>query len=344
MNLKVGVVMGMSIKVLDAGLLTTVQDLGRPGYQKDGVPVGGAMDSFSLRMANLLVGNPEGDAGLEMTIIGPTLRFQEDALIAITGADLSPTINGKLAPMWRPIFIKKNGELQFRPGSGGCRAYLGIAGGVQVPKVMGSRSTYLAAGFGGFSGRAVAVHDDIEIGQPTPLMTFFMEDRSEEPFIPAKWAISPKVLPSYSKEIILHLIRGPEYENFTDDALKDLFTKPFKVSPQSNRMGYRLEGPFLKQKEVGNMLSSPVTIGTVQVPSDGQPIILMADCQTTGGYPRIGHIIQADRKQLAQAKPGDHILFRPMILEKAHQLYFEEERTLRHIKKAIEMRFKHDPN
>lgn len=319
----------MTIKVLDAGLLTTVQDLGRPGYQKDGVPVAGAMDRWSLRLANLLVGNLEGEAGLEITMLGPTLLFQEDAWIAITGADLSPTMDGQVLPMYRPLFIKSGAQIQFHSSKHGCRTYLAIAGGIDVPEAMGSKSTYLPAGIGGFGGRALLAGDQINIEKHATSLHEKMATR---------WSISLNVLPQYKPEIVLHIVLGHEHDFFTKEALDIFFTESFKASPQSNRMGYRLQGPTLKFKTPKELLSSPVAAGTIQVPHGGQPIILTADCQTTGGYPRIGHVIQADWPLLAQVKPGDNIRFQIVTLDEAHQHFLEQEKVLRIIKRAIKMR------
>lgn len=316
----------MAIKVLDAGLLTTVQDLGRPGYQKDGVSVGGAVDRRSLRLANLLVGNHEGEAGLEMTLHGPTLLFEKDALIAVTGSDLAHF------PMWRPVFIKSGSVIKFSPIKSGCRSYLAVAGGIDVPAVMGSKSTHLQAGIGGMDGRAVAKNDYIKIGDPTHFMNS------------VRWSISPFVRPKYRDEVVLHITPGPERDFFSDKALDTFFTESYKVTSQSNRMGFRLQGPSLEMLNDNDLLSSPVSAGTIQVPPNGMPIILMAECQTTGGYPRIGHVIQADFPLLSQVKPGDTIQFRPITLEEAHQRYFDQEKELRFLKRAIRMRCEHGSN
>jgi len=327
----------VTIKVLKTGLFTTVQDLGRHGFRKYGITVGGAMDRLSLRAANILVGNAEDEAGLEMTLTGPVLCFNEDAWIAITGSDFSPSINGHPVPMRRPVLIKKGSILEFRASQNGRLAYLGLAGGIQVPKVMDSKSTYTQAGIGGYFGRALAKGDLL------PIRSHEIRYGFEKDFASERWGIGSNVLPSYTKEKIIHITEGPEFGLFPDTAHECLFNSYYCIGTESNRMGYRLQGPSLNY-DPKDMLSSPVAPGTIQVPPDGQPIILMADCQTTGGYPRIGHVIQTDLPKLAQAKPGDRIRFKLISMNEAHRRLFKQEKVFRLLKKAVQMRCQYGSN
>ncbi|WP_210490121.1 biotin-dependent carboxyltransferase family protein [Rufibacter aurantiacus] len=332
----------MGIKVEKPGLLTTVQDLGRYGFQKQGMVVSGAMDSFALRLANLLAGNPENAAALEITLSGPSLRFQEDSLIALAGANLSPKLNGKPIPNHRPVFVRKGTLLEFGAPVQGCRAYLAVAGGFSVPQVMGSASTYARAGVGGYAGRALQKDDVLPIKEYASEQLRYWQEKcpAAEPFLASTWSISPNVLPTYSENPTLRVLLGPEYALFSENALKTFWSAEFKVSAAADRMGYRVDGPALDLKEPVELLSSAVTFGTVQVTPSGNPIILMAEHQTTGGYPRIGQIISADFPLLAQVRPGSRLRFHQVSLAEAHQLYYRQEQTLEHLKRVLHLQSK----
>ncbi|MDX5418753.1 MAG: biotin-dependent carboxyltransferase family protein [Hymenobacteraceae bacterium] len=332
----------MSIEILKPGLLTTIQDLGRYRHQKEGIIVSGAMDTFALRVANMLVGNTQHQAALEITLTGPTIRFTEDQLIALTGADLSPALNGESVKMWRPLFVKLGSTLEFREPKSGCRMYLAVSGGFAIPEVMGSFATYLKAGIGGFKGRALQAGDLIPCQAPTSSgMELFK--KAEGPtqvhgHMSTTWTPDPQRYPNYQPNPTIRAIKGPEYELFSETAKERIWSERFQVSVQSDRMGYRLQGVSLYLEEQTELISSAVAFGTVQVPPDGQPIVLMADHQTTGGYPRIAQVISADLPILAQVVPGQTIQLEEVTLEEAHQLYIRQEQNLELLARAIHLK------
>lgn len=329
----------MSLTIMKPGLLTTVQDLGRDGYQQQGVIVSGAMDRYALRMANLLTGNTQGMAALEVTMWGPAIQFEQASLVAICGAPFEPRINGRIVPLWRPVWVRAGEILEFGSCSSGARAYLAVAGGVDVPLVLGSRSTYLRAQIGGHEGRALLAGDVLPIGEPSSLAASYMANIEPEltasPFTAASWFIGELNRPAYHEEPLVRFVRGREYHQFTE-ASKEAFTSHrFRVSSQSDRMGYRLEGPDIQMDNRVELLSSAVVFGTVQVPPQGSPIILMADRQTVGGYPRIAQVASVDLPILAQVRPGDWIRFDEITLEEAEQMYSLAEQLMRRLECAI---------
>ncbi|MCU5600997.1 biotin-dependent carboxyltransferase family protein [Bacillus wiedmannii] len=328
----------MDVEVLHAGMFTTVQDLGRSHYQQYGVPVGGAMDQSALRMINMLVGNEENEAGLEMTIMGPKLLIKKTTLLAIGGANMEPLLNGERIPLWRPILAEEGSMLCFGKVKSGCRAYVTFAGGIQIDRTMGSKSTYIRAAIGGIEGRMLKKGDYFQIGTHTEMARRFIQDLQKDERVKTKWAISSGILPKYKKYPKLRVITDFEYDQFTEESIRAFFTKEYKVSNYADRMGYRVEGEVLNRIEEKEILSSPVTFGTIQVPNGGQPIILMADRQTTGGYPRMGNIISVDLPLLAQLKPGDYVSFEKITLEEAEQLYIEQEVNMNLLKKFITLR------
>ena len=329
----------MSLRILRPGLLTTVQDLGRPGYQKDGIVVGGAMDATALRVANLLVGNADDAAGLEITLLGPRIRFEADHLIALTGAHLSPTLNGQPVQPNRPVWVAAGTELAFGAPVAGCRAYLAVAGGLAIAPVLGSRATYLRAGFGGWQGRALRAGDALPCADPTPvghkLMQQLKQGAAPAGWAPARWTPGPALGPTPRPQPTIRALRGPEYGQFSAASQRDFWQRSFTVTPEADRMGYRLQGPELTRTTAAELLSSAVTLGTVQVPAGGQPIVLLADRQTTGGYPRLAQVITADFSALAQAAPGALIRFQEVSLVEAQALYLAQERQLRALQRAV---------
>ena len=286
------------ILILKSGWLTTIQDLGRHGHQHYGVSVSGAMDSFSMIVANRLVGNPDQAAVLELTLKGPELQFKQDTVIAITGADLSPTLDGRNMPMWRSMLIPRGGQLRFGMPRAGARAYLAIAGGIDIDPILGSRATHCASETKGLHGRPLKQGDVFRGGKPAPLITQ-----------PIGTELSAPLRPRYEHSATLRIIPGPQQNVFEKHSLTTLTQTPYTVSPQSNRMGYRLAGPKIAQKDTASFISDGTATGSLQVPSDGQPILLMADRQTTGGYPKIAVVISADLPLAAQLAPGDRIRF-----------------------------------
>ncbi|MET7020577.1 biotin-dependent carboxyltransferase family protein [Bacillus mycoides] len=328
----------MDVEILHAGMFTTVQDLGRFHYQQYGVPVGGAMDKNALRMINMLVGNEENEAGLEITIMGPKLLIKKTTLLAIGGADMEPLLNGERIPLWRPILAEEGSMLCLGKAKSGCRAYVTFAGGINIDRTMGSKSTYIRAALGGIEGRMLKKGDYFQIGTGAEVASRFIQNLQEEKRIKTKWASCNNALPKYKKHPILRVITDFEYDQFTEESIKSFFSKEYKVSNYADRMGYRLDGDVLNRVEEIEILSSPVTFGTIQVPNGGQPIILMADRQTTGGYPRIGNVISVDLPLLAQLKPGDYVTFEKTTMEDAAQLYIKQETSMSLLKKFIALR------
>jgi antagonist of KipI len=329
----------MSLFIEKSGLLTTVQDLGRYGLQKYGVIVSGAMDPFALRAANILVGNQENAAGLEITMMGPEIIWESSSLIAICGGDLSATINGVDIPLWRSIYILKGSRLQFGRITKGCRTYLAVAGGLDVPIDMNSRSTYLRAGLGGYSGRALQEGDRISLLSPNPLNRGLMNQLEyqfvENSFAISPWSVSYDLLPAYDAQPLIQVTTGTEFSLFDEESLSCFFNELYQVLPQSDRMGYRLSGSELKLTKPSEMISASVTFGTIQVPSDGKPIVLMADRQTTGGYPKIAQVISSDLPLLAQVNLNGKVRFQLVSLKEAQNQYIKREMNMKILQKAI---------
>jgi antagonist of KipI len=333
----------MGLNIEKSGLLTTVQDMGRVGHQKAGVIVSGAMDALALRVGNLLVGNPENSASLEMTLVGPTIAFTQTHLISITGADLSPKINGQPISLWRPILVKVGATLTFGAPKQGTRSYLNIAGGLAVEPILGSASTYLKAGFGGWQGKALQAGLELACHEvPTPMLLFMQKLENglgDKAFHATSWVPSPKLLPSYAPNPIIRVVHGPEYDWFTPESKEAFWQKPYQVTPASDRMGFQLQGEALELQKTQELVSTAVTFGTVQVPASGHPIVLLADHQTTGGYPRIAQVISADYSKLAQVPPGQTIQFQEVSLEEAQYLYLKQERNLEKLKQTLSLKF-----
>ncbi len=283
-----------AIEVIEPGLMTTVQDLGRHGYQRYGIPASGALDSTALAIGNVLLGNPPGMAGLEVTLAGPTLLFQVDTIIAVTGANLTPRIDGAFMPMWQAVPVARGMTLSFRERKDGARAYLLVAGGIDVQPVMSSRSTYVRSRFGGFEGRALQAGDRL----PVPEHPSIVRCR-RFPFAP----------PRYAHVATLRVIAGPHDRAFEAESIRTFFSSVYSVSQHSDRMGYRLEGPPLRHSAGADIISEGTPPGAVQVTGDGLPIILLADRGTAGGYTKIATVISADLSRAAQLAPGDRVRF-----------------------------------
>jgi len=332
----------VSLRIAGAGLHTTVQDLGRPEHQRDGVPAGGAMDRSALRVANALVGNDDGAAALEATLIGPSIAFDGPALIALAGGDLEPTIDGEPVPLWRAIHVPDGAALRFGRPMLGCRTYVAIAGGIDVPLVFGSRSTYPRGGFGGHEGRALRAGDVLATCEPPALSRCIgrgvCRGTDGTRLAIASWSAGRTLRMRYSSEPVVRLIPGTHTELLAAPSRTRLFSASFTVSSSSDRMGYRLDGVALPLRNPVELLSEAVTFGTVQLPPDGRPIVLMADRQTTGGYPRIGEVASGDLPLVAQLKPGDRLRFRPVTVEEAQQLYLAHEDDLAQARAAIALR------
>ena len=322
----------MSLHIERPGLQTTVQDLGRPGYRHAGVPLGGALDVPALRLANLLVSNAPGEAGLEITPAGPTIRFEAPHLLALSGANLSATLDGAPVPQHRPVAVQAGAQLAFGAARTGCRAYLAVAGGLGLPPVLGSQSTLVRATLGGLHGRALQAGDELPAPGPTgPGLALWHKllNGARRTWQAAPWLPAPVLRPALPPSPVLRALPGPEYEEFAPASQQAFWRELFTVTPAADRMGYRLAGPALARPGGAELLSSAVAPGTVQVPPGGQPIVLLADCQTTGGYPRLAHVIAADLVRLAQARPGTPLRFQQVSLAEAHALYLAQEAQLR---------------
>lgn len=290
-------------EVLEPGVLTTVQDSGRPGFQKIGVSPGGAADPVAARVANMLVGNPEDAALLECCVSGPVLRFLRDVRLAWVGwAD---------ARGGRPIDLTAGAALDLRGRMMSSCVYLAIAGGIDVPEVLGSRATDLRAGFGGWHGRGLRAGDRLPLGSPLPGPP------------PGAWRVGWPRAEMVDGMLELRFLRGMQATWFTDDALETFRKSIYQLSPFSDRMGARLDGPLPARAHAGEMVSQPVVAGSVQVPPDGRPIVLLAERQTIGGYPQIGHVISADVPKLARALPGTRLRFREVSLEEARAAWLD---------------------
>ncbi|SES18348.1 biotin-dependent carboxyltransferase family protein [Salipaludibacillus aurantiacus] len=316
------------IKIEEPGLHTTIQDTGRYGMQQYGVVPSGPMDPFAFRIANLLAGNAPDDAAIEITMVGPSVRFLENCVIAITGANLSPTLDGRKVPVWGSLYVKKGQELQFGKPKHGVRAYLAIAGGIHTQKVLQSRATYTKAELGGLKGQP------LETGDELPGLTLPDTELSKR----KGKLLSEKLRPYYQSHHMVRVIPDEQESYFTKEALQTFYTHSFKVTPQSDRMGYRLQGQKIGHKQEAEILSEAVAFGSIQVPADGAPIILMADRQTTGGYPKIGTIITHDLWKVAQLMPGHTLSFQRSSVEEGHLWHEYETNLLKKLSVSIQQK------
>ncbi|ACN17711.1 putative allophanate hydrolase subunit 2 [Desulforapulum autotrophicum HRM2] len=307
-----------TFRTIEPGGHTLVQDLGRFGFQRFGVPPCGALDPDAAKFANLLVNNQANDAVLEITFFGPVLEVLCSADIAVTGALMNPTLNGRKIENHRSHRVEKNDILAFDQATTGCRSYLAVTGGIDVPEIMGSRSCYTGAGIGGLDGRALKSGDILS--------------RRDGALLERTRTIAPEFIPSQEHEITLRAVPGPQ-DHYFDQGLTLFFNAVFTVSPQANRMGYRLTGPVIRQKPSmpATIISEPSVAGGIQVPPDGQPIVLLGE-QTVGGYTKIATVISTDLPKLAQALPGDTIRFTPVTLEQAHEAYKSRHRFFKALK------------
>ncbi|MDM0091616.1 MULTISPECIES: biotin-dependent carboxyltransferase family protein [unclassified Variovorax] len=325
------------IVVLKPGMLASVQDLGRHGHRERGICPGGALDALGLTLANRLVGNADGAAGLELTLGACEFRFETDTRIALAGDDFDARLDGlPLRPGWStPVSagqrVVLGGANASAAGKKGVRSWLAVAGGIDVAPVLGSRSTDLKAGFGGHQGRPLKKGDRLPLG-PSPLDAAQRARRAFGVRTPA-WTLEGQA--DLGDAIALRVMPGPECELFTATSVAALWREPWRLTPQSNRMGSRLEGPVLARRRAGDMLSSGVVPGTVQVPPSGQPIVLMGDAQTTGGYPRIGVVIRADLWKLAQAPLGGTLRLLRTDVAEATQAWAAQQRYLAQVAQGL---------
>lgn len=311
------------LEIVEPGLQTTVQDLGRYGYQRFGVPVSGAIDTFALRAANILAGNERGAAGLEITVLGPKIRFLAGTQIAITGGDLSPSIDGEPVPQWRTVTVETGSELSFGGPQNGLRSWLAVAGGINVPLVMRSRSTYVRGGIGGLDGRALVAGDILSTLESERAL---VDRKLPEDFSP----------PVYGHDFGLRVVLGPQDGAFTEAALASFVGATYSVSMDQDRMGCRLEGPVLEHSAGPDIVSDGSPMGGVQVPGDGAPIILLADRGATGGFAKIATVIGADVGLIAQAMPGDMVEFHPLAVDEAQAALREQHAVLSAIERGVQ--------
>ena len=304
-------------KVVTPGAYTTVQDAGRFGFQQMGVPVSGALDDFAFQVANFLVGNPRHCAALEITIMGPRLEVMAEVDIAVTGANMPISHNGVSVPGWSNLRVQPGDVIDIHQVENGCRAYLAVSGGFDVPTIMGSRSTYVGGRLGGFAGRPLAAADILAADGPVSMYRAWQ--------LPEKW------IPEYPGEILVRAIPGPQ-DQFFDQGLATLFSADYMVTAKADRMGYRLQGPAIdiRADMPSSIVSEPSMPGSIQIPADAQPIILFVE-QTVGGYAKIATVISVDLFRVAQATPGDTIRFESINLEDAHLRYREHQDLLAQI-------------
>lgn len=328
----------MNLSVVKGGVLTTIQDLGRVGCQHLGVVVGGAADPFLARLANLLVGNAENAALFEMALTGPELRFEADTLIAWCGADFDARLDGVPLRRNRPVRVRAGEVASFGAVRAGARAWLSVAGGIDVPAVLGSRSTCRRFGFGGFKGRALVAGDRLRIGPPSTWAQSMMNSLTRQRRTTCDWSVRPESLGAAYSSKRFRAIRGPEWDWFAREAQARFFDSPFRVTKEADRMGVRLEGPALALAEPREMISSGVNVGVVQTPPGGQPIILLCSRQTVGGYPRLAAVATVDQGRLAQLKQGDVVAFEEIDLNAAHTLYLARERDFHQVRHELARR------
>jgi antagonist of KipI len=310
-----------TLEIVSPGPLTTIQDLGRFGFGRYGVPPSGALDAFSLRVGNLLVGNQEGEACLEITLMGLVVRALEDLVLAVTGADLAPQVNGNAFAMWCSRLIKKGEQLSFRRPKNGCRAYLAVGGGISVPHIMESKATNLGAGFGGLDGRSLQKGDALASASPHRYL------RKAGRFL------APESIPRYLSDVLIRIIPGPQDDHFPSSSWNTFLTTSYRVTGHADRTGIRLSGSAIDTKTglKGSILSEGVVPGAIQIPGDSQPIIILNET-VTGGYRKIATVISADLPLLGQLKPEDTVRFVRVSVEEANAAYMGMEDIIASLK------------
>ena len=312
----------MGIRVLKGGMMTTVQDLGRTGYQSQGFGVSGVMDVRSFKIANLLLDNPENEAVLEFSLVGPTLQFTSETIIAITGGDFQPQINKAPAPMYTAIYMNRGDILEFQGAKTGSRGYLAFSSYLDIPVVMGSRSTNIKCGIGGFKGRRLMADDYLGFRIKRRYLPYFLSRHLEPDDF-------------NQDEADLRVVMGPQDKQFTRQGKETFLTSEYTVTSDFDRMGCRLEGPFIAHKETADIISDGIAFGAIQVPSHGKPIVLLSDRQTTGGYAKIATIASVDIPKLVQRKTEHKIRFHEISVSEAQQLLTDEMKEFDQMRKQI---------
>ena len=314
-----------------AGVLTSVMDLGRTGYQRHGVVVGGALDRFAARVVNAIVGNEEDAAVLEFAQLGPEIVFERDVLVAWTGADYAAWLGKGPLHREKAVRVAAGERLWFGPARRGLRGWLAVAGGLDVPIVLGSRSTYRRAQIGGFEGRRLRDGDRVPLGTPSQ----WAQERLRSGPPVSSWSVRPETLVKMPEAGVVRAVPGPEWEWFTIDAREQFYFTTWKVTKDADRMGVRLQGPELARTDAREMISEAAPEGAVQVPAGGTPIVLLASRQTVGGYPRIACVASVDLCRVAQFTPGTSIRFELITLDTAHGLLAERERNFFRVRTAL---------
>ncbi len=331
----------MSLRIIKPGMLATIQDCGRWGFQSLGVPVSGAMDEWAIRMGNILCGNDENEASIEFTLHGAELLVEKDTLLAFSGSGTRVYIDEEEIGFGKIVHVKAYSLLRLLGNNKGYRTYLTVAGGFHVPEFMKSKSTYTTARFGGIEGKPLQTGNIIEYELKNTAEILKISNTlplREKNFVSANWGITSNNSPDYDNKKI-RVIPGSEWDWFSSESQLDFLQSAFILTEQSNRMGYRLQGKPLIKLTQQELLSTAVSRGTIQVTHDGSLVVLMADAQTTGGYPRIGQVAAVDLPVCAQLRPGEAIRFNPISMAEAETLFLEREKELRQIKQNILTRF-----
>jgi antagonist of KipI len=322
----------MNLRIIKAGVLDTLQDMGRYGWQHLGINPGGAMDKFSAQVANILVGNNRQEAVIELHFPASTFFFEKPALIAISGADFSGSVNGEEISGLQPVLVSKYSILQFHRVKNGARAYLAVHGGFDIPAWLNSLSTHLKAGIGGFKGRALQKDDEIRFRETNDLSALL----EKKEFEILRWKIDNDHADSSMEEVLI--LPGNEWGQLTNKSKEKILRQSFVITSQSDRMGYRLKSEPLSTLAHEEIVSSGVNFGTVQLLPDGQLIVLMADHQTTGGYPRVAHVISAHHSRMAQMKSGEQIRFRLTDQQTAEDLLIKQQQHLLQLENACKFK------
>ncbi len=315
----------MGFRVLKGGMLTTVQDLGRTGFQSQGFSVAGVMDVRSFKIANLLLDNPENEPVLEFTLIGPTLEFTSSTIIAITGGDFQPTINDDPVDMYTALYVNKGDILKFKSARTGSRGYIAFSSYLEVPVVMGSRCTNLKSQIGGFKGRKLREGDYMNFRIKRRYLPFFLSRKLD----------LPDVAEFEKDETVLRVVMGPQDDKFSKQGIETFLNSEYTVTSDFDRMGCRLEGPYIAPKTSSDIISDGIAFGSIQVPSHGKPIILLSDRQTTGGYAKIATVASVDIPKLVQRKTDHKIRFQAITVQEAQELYRKELKELDKMRKII---------
>jgi biotin-dependent carboxylase-like uncharacterized protein len=312
----------MGIRILKGGMMTTVQDLGRTGYQSQGFSVAGVMDVRSFKIANLLLDNPENEAVLEFTLIGPELEFASATIIAITGGDFHPTVNGEPVPMYTALYMNKGDVLKFGSARTGSRGYVAFSSYLDIPVIMGSRCTNMKSSIGGFKGRKLKAGDYIGFRIKRRYLPFFLSRKLD-------------IHEFGQLEAELRVVMGPQDDLFTKQGVETFLNSEYTVTSDFDRMGCRLEGPFIASQNGSDIISDGIAFGAIQVPAHGKPIILLSDRQTTGGYAKIATVASVDIPKLVQRRTDDKIRFKAISVQEAQRLYLEEIEELDNMRTII---------